>query len=75
VSKGRVVDEMLAALRPVTPELSAQELPSTLWALAKLLVDDEPLIEALSAASVLKLPQFVDRALSITAWSLAALAL
>jgi hypothetical protein len=46
---------------------------NTVWALAKLALRDEPLLSAISSASIPRLSQFGLQDLSTTAWALSAL--
>lgn len=54
--------------------LSAQELSSLAWALAKVVVSDTPLMHGIAQSCQRHLLEFPPRALSITAWSFATLA-
>lgn len=68
--RGELLDK-LAQVWVDLPQYRAADLANIAWALAKLVVHDAPLSDAIAAASIALLPDFRASDLSKSAWALA----
>jgi len=64
---------LLAQVHSKVPQLQPNHLTNTVWALAKLGLRDEPLLDAIAAASLARMDSAATPELALTLWAFASL--